>query len=230
MNQFITYKIISNREGKLRDSAKLACNFWNRYVIPNSPILIRLGIFTSFASTIARAFKPYSKNGVVYGRVEFNTRFLRRFSEFEIIGTIIHEIGHILGFGWDRWMDLFYLKTGKFKQEYIDQIPELANMRVETDYGLGTKFSHWDEEVFDKELMTGFKDYAEYVLPVTISVTSLLGHTVAKELHDKKLLTNIVNELKEIQFTRIDEAKKLERDYFEETDIWEEVYTKRKLQ
>lgn len=229
MSTIITYKIVSDREGKLRDAAKLACGFWNKYVIPSSSIIIRLGIFTRFGNTIARAYEPYRKNGVMYGRVEFNTRYLSTFSEAEIVGTIIHEIGHTLGIGWDRWMELFHKETGKFKQEYIDLLPKLADMRVETDYGPGTRFSHWDEEAFGKELMTGFKDSAEYVLPVTISVTSMLGNTLAEELLEKQLLADILNQLRGIQFTRIEEAEKLDRDYLEETDVWEEVYTNKRI-
>lgn len=225
MSTLITYKIVSDNEGKLKGAAKLSCGFWNKFVVANSSIVIRLGIFTSVGNTIARAYKPYKKNGIVYGRVEFNTKYLSTFSESETVGTIIHEIGHTLGFGWDRWMELFDKKSGKFFQEYIDELPDLVDMRVETDYGPGTTLAHWDEELYDRELMTGFKDNAEYVLPVTISVTSLLGHIVAEVLPEKMMLIDILDELRSVQFVRTEEAKKFDRDYFEETDIWEEIYT-----
>ncbi len=175
MSTLITYKIVSDKDGKLKESAKLSCNFWNKFVLPSSSIVIRIGVFTSFGNTIARAYKPHDNNGIIYGQIEFNTNYLDSFIESEIVGTIIHEIGHTLGFGWDRWMELFDVSTGKFLQEYVDIVPDLLNMRVETDYGPGTTLSHWDEEYFDKELMTGFKDESVYVLPVTISVTSLSG-------------------------------------------------------
>jgi hypothetical protein len=122
-------------------------------------------------------------------------------------------------------MELFDNKTGEFFQEYIEKIPDLAVMQVETDYGPGTTLAHWDEEQFGKELMTGFKDPAEHVLPVTISVTSLLGHKVAEVLSEKTLLSVILDELRTVVFTRIEEAVRLDRDYFEETSIWEEIYT-----
>jgi hypothetical protein len=229
VSTIITYKIVSDSEGKLRDAAKLACSFWNRYVVPSSSIVIRLDIFTAFGNTIARAYEPYKNEDVMYGRVEFNTKYLATYLEAEIVGTIIHEIGHTLGFGWDRWMALFDRETGEFKQEYIDRLPALADMRVETDYGPGTRFSHWDEEDFDKELMTGFKDKAEFVLPVTIGVTRLLGHEVNEELLERRLLADILDELRGIQFTRVEEAERLDREYLEETDIWEEVYTVRRI-
>ena len=224
-NTLITYKIVSDSNGRLKGAAKLSCSFWNRFVLANSSVVIRLGIFTSFSNIIARAYKPYTYQGVVYGRVEFNTKYLNTFTESEIVGTIIHEIGHTLGFGWDKWMELFDTSSGEFFPEYVKAIPDLADMRVETDYGPGTTLSHWDEELFDKELMTGFKDNPEHVLPVTISVTSLLGHAVAEELQAKTMLADILDELRDVIFTRIEEAKQLDRDHLEETTIWEEIYT-----
>ena len=101
--RFITYKIISDIDGKLKKGARTSCNFWNRFVEPKENIVIRLGTFRSWGGTIARAYKPYRKDGVKYGLVEFNTKFLGQFSMEEIAGTIIHEIGHTLGFGWEEW-------------------------------------------------------------------------------------------------------------------------------
>jgi hypothetical protein len=49
----ITYKIVSDVDGRLKAAARTACNFWNRFVVPSSSIVIRLGTFTAFCSTIA---------------------------------------------------------------------------------------------------------------------------------------------------------------------------------
>ncbi len=228
MENFITYKIVADRSGKLKSAAKLSCAFWNKFVLPKTPIVIRLGIFTSLGNVIARAYKPFQQDGVVYGRIEFNTRFLQRFDEYEIVGTIIHEIGHTLGFGWDKWMELFDHKTGRFYPNFVNEIPGLEQMEVETDYGPGTTLSHWDERQFTTELMTGFKDNAEHVLPVTIDVTSLLGHQVIEQLGRKMKLSDMIDELRGIQFTRIQEAKQIDRDYFEDTEMWEEIYTNKR--
>ena len=104
MANLITYKIVNDVDGRLKTAARVACSFWNRFVQPDSSIVIRLGTFTSFGTTIARAYQPYSQGGVVYGVVEFNTQFLAEFSDTEVAGTVVHELGHTLGIGWDKWM------------------------------------------------------------------------------------------------------------------------------
>ncbi len=217
-----TYKIVSDVDSKLKRAARVACNFWNRFVIPHSSIVIRLGVFTSNSSTIARAYKPYEKDGVVYGVVEFNTKYLSTFSGNEISGTIIHEIGHTLGFGWDKWKDLFDSK-GVFTKAATNALGDLKDMAVETDFGPGTRYSHWDEQRHDEELMTGFKDNTEHVLPVTIRIMALLGHRVAEELPQKMDLGALLDMLAQVAFSRQAEAKAINLDHFEQTDLWENV-------
>ena len=224
MSNLITYKIVSDIDGRLKAAARTACNFWNRFVEPNSSIVIRLGTFTSFGTTIARAYQPYTKAGVVYGVIEFNTKFLAEFTASNVAGTVVHEIGHTLGFGWDRWMSLFDQATGRFNQQAVSVVPALAKMSVVTDYGPGTTLSHWDEDRFDAELMTGFKSDAEYVLPVTIDVLKLLGHTVLERLSKKTSLESLLAQAMTVQFSQQQQAKTLDLDYFVATPIWEETY------
>ncbi len=228
MSTLITYKIASDRDGKLKAAAKVACDFWNKYVISKKSIVIRLGTFYSIKGTIARAYKPHEQGDVIYGTVEFNTRFMGTYSKEEISATIIHEIGHILGFGWDLWMELFDRENGRFLQKYIDIVPGLEDMYVETDYGTGTSLSHWDERRFDAELMTGLKNREEYVLPVTIDVMELLGHQVAERLENSTSLFGLIRLLEEVQFLRQEDARKIDRDYFIETELVEEIYADRR--
>ena len=223
-----TYQIVSDRNSKLRNAAKLSCNFWNKYLIPEAAIVVRLSVFTQFGNTIARAYQPYYRDGVKYGVVEFNTRFLDDFSQYEIVGTLIHEIGHTLGIGWDKWMNLFDANTGEFTQNATDAVPELKDMRVETNYGPGTTLVHWDEEKFDKELMTGIKDDNEHVLPVTIDVMPLLGHQIKEKLEEPRKLASIIDELSEVVFSRSAEATDINRDVYIKTDVWEEIYSHQK--
>lgn len=218
----ITYKIVSDMDGKLKRSARVACNFWNRFIIPNSSIVIRLGVFTADSNTIARAYEPYKKDGVVYGVIEFNTKYLSTYTLNETSGTIVHEIGHTLGFGWDKWMELFD-SDGVFTNAAINMLGDLKDMYVETDFGPGTKYSHWDEQKHDEELMTGFKDTTEHILPVTINIMRLLGHTVVEELPQKTNLGTLLDTLATIVFSRQAEAKSINLDHFEPTGLWENI-------
>jgi len=219
----ITYKIVADLDGKLKQAARAACNFWNRFILPSYSVVVRLGIFTASNNTIARAYKPYERDGVHYGIIEFNTKYLGTFSRNEVSGTIAHEIGHTLGIGWSDWDVLFDKSDGKFTTDAIGIIGDLKNMRVETDYGSGTQYSHWDEARHGAELMTGFKDATEHVLPVTIDVMALLGHQIAEQLTQQTDLNTLLDSLAQIAFSRQAEAKSINLDHYEETDLWENI-------
>jgi hypothetical protein len=222
-NNLITYKIANDVGGKLKRGARIACNFWNRFIVPCDNIVMRLGTFTAQNNTIARSYQPYSGDGVLYGRIEFNTKFLDQFTDNQIAGTVVHELGHTIGYGWDEWTPLFNEGTGKFTDKAITDLVSLKEMLVELDGGGGTALSHWDEETFGGELMTGYKDPVEHVLPVTIDVCRLLGHVVAERLTEKTDLTALLDEASQVEFTRHGQAKALDLDYFQETDIFEEL-------
>jgi len=219
----ITYKITSDLGEKLKIGARTACNFWNRFVQPKYSIVIRLGTFTQSSNTIARAYKPYEKEGVRYGRVEFNTKYLGRFTEDAIAGTIIHEIGHTLGIGWDEWDALFDRTTGKFKPDAVDRLSALEHMEVELEGGPGTELAHWDERMFDKELMTGYQDHGEYVLPVTIDLMEVLGHALAVRLPVQTNLGDLLQDAASVMFSRQDEVRRLDLEHFEETELFESI-------
>ena len=222
-SNFITYKITSDMEGKLKKGARTACNFWNRFVQPKYSLVIRLGTFTQNSGTIARAYRPYTENSVHYGRVEFNTKYLGQFTESGISGTIIHEIGHSLGIGWKEWDKLFDHETGKFKPAAIRRLRKLDQMEVELDGGRGTALSHWDEDKFDKELMTGYQDHGEHVLPVTIDLMRVLGHTVSERLNAKTSLDELIQDAAGVVFSRQNEVRELDLEHFEDTDLFETI-------
>lgn len=220
---FVTYKVASDMGDKLKMSARTSCNFWNRFVLPKQSIVIRLGIFTQNSGTIARAYKPYEKDGVRYGVVEFNTRFLGEFSEDDISGTIIHEIGHSLGIGWEEWDDLFIERTGKFKVASVRRLEALSDMMVELDGGPGTALAHWDEDQFGTELMTGYKNQGEHVLPITIDLMKLLGHEVIERLATKTQLSDLLRQAESVIFSRQDQVRTIDLEHFEETELMESI-------
>ena len=217
----ITYKIIADMGDRLKTGARTACNFWNRFVTPKYSIVIRLGTFTQHGNTIARAYQPYAKDGVHYGRVEFNTRFLGQFTEDEIAGTIAHEIGHTLGIGWEEWATLYDRDTGRFLGDAVARLAALDRMEVELDGGPGTALAHWDEQKFDKELMTGYKDQGEHVLPVTIDLMAVLGHTVVERLDTMTPLSELLLDAASVVFSRQDEVRRLDLEHFEKTELFE---------
>ncbi len=219
----VTYKISMDVDGKLKKSARIACNFWNRFIVPKSSTVIRLGIFYEDSNTIAWAYRPYMNNGVAYGLVEFNTKYLSQFTKHEISGTIIHEIGHTLGFGSDAWDDLFENTTGEFTETAVSLLPALEDMEVETDGGPGTRLSHWDERIFGKEVMTGYKNLSEHILPVTIDIMNLLGHRVIEKLLGQTTMKSLLDSLEQVVFYRHAAAKAVDRDHFEQTEIMENI-------
>ena len=221
--QIITYYIASDMDERLKIGARTACNFWNRFIHPKYSIVIRLGTFTQRSKTIACAYEPCEKEAVQYGRVEFNTKYLAQFSANEIAGTIVHEIGHALGIGWEKWHALFDRLTGQFKPEAVQRLAALEQMKVELDGGSGTAFAHWDEQLFGRELMTGYKDCSEYVLPVTIDLMEMLGHTVRESLPVRTDLAELLQDAAGLVFSRQEEARRLNLDHFEDTDLFEEI-------
>ena len=220
----ITYDIMSDQADKLKTAAKVACNFWNRFIMPGQSVVVKLGVFTSAGFVIARAYHPYSDGNTIYGVVEFNTEYLDLFNQYEIASTVIHEIGHTLGIGWATWYGLFDHDTGAFFPEQIEILSDLQYMFVETDFGPGTQYLHWDEGRFDRELMTGIKNDSEYVLPVTIRVMALLSHTIVEELEAKTDLKLLLCHAESVLFSRAGDVEVLDKSHFVETEIAEEIY------
>jgi hypothetical protein len=110
----------------------------------------------------------------------------------------------------------------------VARLAALADCRVETDYGPGTTLAHWDEELYDRELMTGIKDNVLFVMPMTIDVMELLGHKVAERLQERTELTALLAELRNMQFSLYEVADQIDKNHYVETEIWEEVYTQKR--
>ena len=116
-----------------------------------------------------------------------------------------------------------YDNNGIFKESATNQLIELKDMRVETDGGSGTKYSHWDEDRHNEELMTGYKDTVEHILPITIKIMSLFGHRVVGSIPQKTNLDDFFDALRYMSFSRQEEVNTLNLDYYEETEILENI-------
>lgn len=102
--------------------------------------------------------------------------------------VILHEMGHILGFG-TLW-DTLHLKNGAGNYigahalaEYrtLSGNPSATSVPVEHGGGSGTAGAHWDEATFNTELMTGYAEAAGVPMPIsrmTIGALQDLGYTV----------------------------------------------------
>lgn len=102
---------------------------------------------------------------------------------------IFHELGHILGYG-TLWETKSLLEgkgtdtptyTGSEGVTRWQSLGGSGDVPVEEDGEVGTRDSHWDEETFDTEIMTGFAEMPGIDQPLselTIGSMQDLGYTV----------------------------------------------------
>ena len=73
--------------------------------------------------------------------------------------VVLHEMSHSLGFG-SIWSRLGLVTNGQYTGQYANaeyqQMGGAGFIPVEQDGGSGTAGSHWDEETFGNELLTGY--------------------------------------------------------------------------
>jgi len=86
---------------------------------------------------------------------DVNAMGLEAFSD-----VVLHEMAHSLGFG-SIWGRLGLVSNGQFTgenavAEFLEMGGVGSGIPVEQDGGSGTAGSHWDEETFVNELMTGY--------------------------------------------------------------------------
>ena len=133
----------------------------------------------------------------VYGIMFFDTADLAFLEQFDVLDeVIVHEMGHVLGFGtlWNFGGRSLLQGTNADPRfvgpnaiaGYHDVGGRGATVPVEEDGGPGTRFSHWDEETFDAELMTGFIALGESPLSImTIGSMQDLGYVTNPAAADK---------------------------------------------
>ena len=97
--------------------------------------------------------------------------------------VVLHEMAHSLGFG-SIWSRLGLVSGGLFTganalEEYLAMGGSGSGIPVEQDGGSGTAGSHWDEETFRNELMTGYIDDGEnYFTAMSAAQFADLGYVL----------------------------------------------------
>jgi hypothetical protein len=91
---------------------------------------------------------------------------------------VLHEMLHTVGFG-TIWNELDLISGGFFNGALANAVyPGTGLIPVETNGGAGTAYSHWDDDTFDNELMTGYIDNDNYLSYMTIASLGDLGYSV----------------------------------------------------
>lgn len=91
---------------------------------------------------------------------------------------VLHEMLHTIGFG-TIWSAKGLISGGGFNGPLANAAyPGSALIPLELDGGAGTAYSHWDEETFTSELMTGYIDGDNYLSYMTIASLGDLGYSV----------------------------------------------------
>ena len=123
-----------------------------------------------------------------HGEMEFdNADVGSMFGNGTLDELILHEMGHVLGFG-TIWSNLglksgFTFTGAHAVAEYQTLTGDFSKTSVplETGGGSGTAGRHWSEAVFNNELMTGFVEPPGVPMPLSrLTIASMwdLGYTV----------------------------------------------------
>jgi len=133
----------------------------------------------------------------LYGLMFFDTDDLDFLAQVGIFDEVVaHEMGHVLGIGtlWNVGRSLL-VGANSLDPRFVGPLGIAGyhdvggrgiSIPVEEGFGPGTRLSHWDEETFDKELMTGFIGTKGAPLSVmTIGSMGDLGYRVSTTTADK---------------------------------------------
>jgi len=196
---------------------ELAATRWRAVIQNNQPpvqvladviagLLIEArGVEIDGAGTIAghgqpTVFRPQSLIPAK-GRLEFDLADLERLeSEGLLADAVAHEIGHVLGIGtlWTRLNLLvssnspnpgFVGRRARIEFAALLGQTNVPQVPVENSGGIGTVGTHWREQVFGNELMTGFMAVQGSSLSrLTVGSLEDLGYTVIMEAADPYVL------------------------------------------
>lgn len=126
------------------------------------------GILGQAGPTVLRAGSFLPARGIM----QFDSADLEFLEEEGLFDDVIlHEMAHVIGFGtiWQEKNLLTGIGTpdprfvGEGATDEYNNIFGVSEsgVPVEADFGPGTALSHWDEDLFGNELMTGFINFGE---------------------------------------------------------------------
>ncbi len=89
-------------------------------------------------------------------------------------GTVWSYLGLLDGAGTENPLFTGAAATYTYERDYgaLDAL----GVPVEQDGGSGTRDSHWDDETFDNEIMTGYIDQANYLSEMTVASLEDTGY------------------------------------------------------
>ena len=169
----------SNLISKFDNNIKSATNFWNN--ILNEPNDIKIEVKEeSISSNILARARPFSSTDLKGGGIIY---FNNNASYHDWDFVVKHEMGHIFGIGTNiKWSsNIFqlgrnhFLSSSGFPETYQIYREQFGGTSVGTP--IGDARGHFDEDVFDRELMTPIAEEGGINQPVT-----LLTLTALKEL------------------------------------------------
>lgn len=152
------------------------------------PIDGPLGILGAAGPCLVRS----ADNLTVYGLMFFDVDDLDFIESLGFFDEVVeHEMGHVLGFGtlWNFGRSLLQGAgtadprfVGPLAVAAYDRLGGSGTVPVEGEFGPGTRDSHWDEDAFYNELMTGFLNAGARTNPLSdLSIAAMgdLGYVVA---------------------------------------------------
>jgi len=129
--------------------------------------------------------------------MEFDVADASTFNQAGLWDDIVtHEMIHSIGFSANIW-EFLGLITGKggenplfvgenatLAYEALFNAVNAAGVALEQDGGAGTRDSHWDEETFINELMTGYINNENYISDMTIAALEDMGYDTVFDAAD----------------------------------------------